>query len=243
MKKELKGLWKKCGTLADIDDSLVKSDKGVYIFVFEGNPNRIIYVGTAFRTFKIRWEEHKQHLRVGGFSIFRPLQKKTGDFHNIDIYDSMKYDRSNPIGDMEKHFRNLMWKKLVWLPGNKRRIKTQEYDKLDVFDGHYFYKYDFFVEEWIDYVEKYMNNIVLFACSISDENEAKDLETQIQYIFREKHNLGFYKNADQCWLGKEGNKPTAFDREIKFEGLDNLLLHKDDTVLLSEMKKEFLKRH
>ena len=73
--------WDYCGRLSEPDD---REDGGTYLFIFEGDPKRIIYVGEA-DVFKNRWEKHLSCFKQGARAIWRVTTRE-------DVYKLMAFD-------------------------------------------------------------------------------------------------------------------------------------------------------
>ncbi len=176
----------------------VCKEKGVYLFIFNGTPKRIIYTGTAYSDdgFYGRWSEHNKLFKSGGRATFRSSEKS-------DIYELMKF-KNNP----EKYYKDLADRKLLWVNSDKKEG--------GYFINHYT-KEITFKDLWKSYVARiYLTNIELWSCNIENKEYGEILETKLQVVLGKYYHIGFYDGYAQNWLGKQEKKGKGNSLEFKF---------------------------
>jgi hypothetical protein len=203
--KTIAGLeWKRCGTLAN---PTKEQNHGTYLLVYDGQPKRVFYAGTATSlSFIDRWNQHKQALREGLFTLWRDIEPG-------DIYELM---RSGGLrgAEMETHFKSQAQppRPKLWGAAIDNRTRTNT-------GRNYFNQADLWSTEWREYaVNIFAPRISLWACVLDDVDLAKLLETQIQRALGAKFDLGYYSaRTPQNWLGHQ-EKPGCPDlKDYRFE--------------------------
>ncbi len=183
--------FKKIGSFNSLDSNEESlSGKGVYLWVLDSNPKRIIYVGTATGQsgfFKRLNEEREQILR-GQHFIIKP------DPINSDPYQFLRfgenYDKEN--NELAEYYASK--KSFIWIPSARNKnVFNDEFDK-----------------GWKEYVEsEYFNKLIEIYASenIEDNEKIKYLEAQLQFYIKKKFKIGYYKRGRgikkyQSWLGR-----------------------------------------
>jgi len=175
--------WNNAGTLNDIKK--IDDQCAVYVFVYSGNPKRIIYVGTS-TTQQQRWKDERGQLLDGLGTVFRVQE-------NADIYDLMCYkDKGDPI----EYYKKLASASppILWVPitGEKINILNRE-DNYDV--------------NWKSYISDfYIKHIEIWYSSVPTKEIAEIVETLLQCRISSKHMIGYYTDKQirkgQTWLGQ-----------------------------------------
>ena len=175
--------WKSGGLLMNSNEI---HETGVYVFVYHGIHQRIIYVGTTENMMN-RWGKHLKNSKRGLFTIFRP-DPDLGE----DIYSVMSYHGLS----QEYHYKTLSEQGKIWIPS-----KTS--NETGIYCDHH-YGMQNFQEDWLPYViDSYLPKIEMWYCVI-EKRYMKILESQIQIALGNKFNLSFYiQNQRQNWLGKK----------------------------------------
>lgn len=208
--------WVENGNLDNPNPSL---EKGVYMFVFEGNPSRIVYVGTCFHKngFNHRWKEHHDSFKCGQRTVWRISDKE-------DIYKLMSNHNH-----VEEYYKNLALNYQLWVPNSDSNK-----------DVNFLNSYDLFFLNWKMYVEKfYLSKLKIWSCSIDLEENAKILETQIQRIFGKRFQIGYYDNYNQNWLGKQEINDIEKISSIQF-GFNKYPILDDDSIKCLQNLNEHL---
>ncbi len=96
--------WRDAGRLAKLETDF---SGGVYLFVHEGPPRRIIYVGTAKQSsgFTRRWCQHLSLFAEGGRTVWRPRDE-------TDVYTLMTA--------LPEQFEAYCRAGRAWIPGDRR---------------------------------------------------------------------------------------------------------------------------
>lgn len=201
--------WEYHGTLSNIKSS---NGKGVYLLVFKGSPNRIIYVGTT-NCFNRRLTQHQEGMLKGQRTIWR-----VGE--NEDIYELMSYRGESGFKGMYKYYYRLSKKGKLWA------TTTLEKDEIK----NDLKKSDDFNNNWKEYVEDFfINRIEIWTCNMcGSEDKIIQLESQIQRSFKKNFFIGSHiHQKGMCWLGKIEYLGEIFDYQFRFKRYPNL----DDSSL------------
>ncbi len=188
--------WEYKGTLSNITAT---NSKGIYLLVYRGNPNRIIYVGTT-NCFKRRLNQHREGMIAGQRTVWRVKE-------NEDIYALMSYK-----GEKEKYkyYYSLAKKGLLWASTTLEKEQVQNDLK----------KKDNFETEWKDFVSNnYINKIDIWTCDLNGcENRIIQLESQIQRAFKSNFFIGSHIHKEgMCWLGKIENLEDVYSYRFDFK--------------------------
>ena len=178
--------WK---CLGELNISHYENISGVYVFIY--NNSRIIYIGEAVSPITRRIGKHRNHIRSGGFSIF-----KASD--NEDIYHLMTYKgiKSTAPIKLENYYKTKVQDEEIWIPSNKKKNKLWTA----------MYSDEIFGDNWQSFVkDKYLTNIEVYVAELKkDEKLLKCLESQLQSIVRKQFEIGYYKKHTQfSWIGKQ----------------------------------------
>jgi len=179
--------WEHCGYLGD--DQKQKpwkhgDEKGVYLWVFQGKPHRIIYVGTAgFKksesvaintSFAKRW---KAGTKEGEYFVFRASK-------DDDVYKIM----SRNLRDEKECYRQLQIDGKLWIPG----CYDNRPGNWNCWKGN----------------QHFLSNITLWIHPLNDNqgNKVLLLESNLQWALSQKFKIGYYTrgqgiHGDQSWLG------------------------------------------
>ncbi len=193
--------WEDSGTLSRLE---VSFDSGVYLFVYQGGPDRVVYVGTAESSngFAQRWFDHLKLFNQGGRTVWRPGT-------NEDIYNLMT--------QTEPDYMKLCKEGKVWIP----------HTKFDSEKGCYFPLHEgpSFLDEWRPYIlNEYLPRISVWRCRIVETDLPIILESQIQLVLRNHFGLTYYKPSKQTWLGKLecSDKSRLSPHRFRFQTLPNV---------------------
>ncbi len=223
--------WEYHGTLDNISST---NNKGVYLLVHRGVPNRIIYVGTT-NCFNRRLKQHKHGLLEGN----RPVWRIGAD---EDIYELMSYQGVGGRASMFKYYASLAKKGKLWA--------STTLDKIDIKND--LLKKDNFEVNWKSYVENsYIKCIDIWTCSIFGSDEKMiQLESQIQRAFKKNFMIGSHiHNTGMCWLGKIEYLGEIYDYTFRFKRYpdldpDSIALLKNltDTKVIKYFKQSYIEK-
>jgi hypothetical protein len=170
---------------------------GVYLFIHDGSPRRIIYVGTAKQSsgFTPRWCKHLSLFACGGRTVWRPSEE-------TDVYTLMKLAPEEQMRCCRDG--------LVWMPGSL--TPTGFYSPL--VEGATDYK-----DHWREWVlTEYLDKISVWRCRIEDDHLAQILESKIQLAFKSKFGISYYRSSgSQSWLGRVEVTDRARLSSVQFE--------------------------
>lgn len=174
-----KTTWREAGRLSRLETDF---SGGVYLFVHDGPPRRIIYVGTAKRSsgFTRRWCEHLSLSDIGGRTVWRTSEA-------TDVYTLM----TAAPGDYEACCNE----SLVWMPSNS---------KVNGFFEPYYPGSPGYEEAWRPWVlSQYLGQVSVWRCSLPSDALSHVLESQIQVSIASRFRIGYYiKSGLQSWLGR-----------------------------------------
>jgi hypothetical protein len=197
--------------LKDFKDELT-CKKGVYLWVYNYKPKRIIYIGSATgqEGFYKRLNNELNQINCGHYFI---VKSNGGDPYNYLINDNIP-DKSKLLLTYKERRKNL------WIPGNNGK---------NIFG-------DDFNSSWKNFLrEDYLNNLIsIYILTIANTNEEvniiKQLETQLQRFLVIKKRIGYYdpKVPYQSWLGQPS---IPIDSNYKFcFNQDSFLEFHDDNL-------------
>lgn len=192
---------------------------GVYLLVYNGIRNRIIYVGTTIN-FENRWYEHSEGMRRGNRPVWRVKPTE-------DIYELISH---KGFGNHFNYYHKLANDNLLW--ASTTLLKLKQCNDLNE-DDH-------FNDNWYEYVcNHYMPNIHLWGCRMNERYEyATILESQIQRAFSNNFSIKSHINkSNMCWLGKiEHTNPELF--KLKFEFTKHPDIDEKSLVLLNNLTEK-----
>lgn len=184
--------WENVGLFNDAANwQTLNNRRGVYLWIYEGTPHRIIYVGTAgFRkggqtatttSFKTRFKQNIADMTNGKTYVIKTDPTS-------DIYKIMSY---KPCVNTTTHYLYLQQQGILWIPGE------------DGIQGDW-------ERDWQPYVNiSYMPKIRLWLTQIDDGEEAYGLESRLQFLLSIKYSIGYYR-PERTWLGRI-EKPPALN--------------------------------
>ena len=185
--------WEDAGRLSMLETDF---SGGVYLFIHEGPPRRVVYVGTAQQVsgFTRRWCEHLRLFKTGGRTLWRP--KDTTDVYSLMTLEPPAY---------EACCRDA----LVWMPSGKRVHGTyQPYYEISP-------TYEDAWQKWV--LSAYLPQIAVWRCRLLDGEHALILESQIQLSFRSQFKIGYYRKLGvQSWLGHVHVSDAARRSSLRF---------------------------
>lgn len=169
----------------------LRGQKGVYLWIYEGNPKRVVYVGTGtgedgiFRRLCIE----KAELLCGKHYCFK------GDSY-LDPYEVYLRKDYSEINELVK-------KGKFYYP--ESNIKEAEY---------------FSTEDFLDYLNKllvYTADLSKLFDMVRIDDVSKTLETQIQTFLLASNDIGYYRKwGFQSWLGKvEKLRKNNFEKDFQ----------------------------
>ncbi|MCU7490533.1 MAG: hypothetical protein HF312_02620 [Ignavibacteria bacterium] len=193
--------WHPLGTLNNpITSDPLFNKFGVYLWIYIGNPNRIIYVGTACSGlgFRGRTAQHVGNAYFGLGSFFRLVETE-------DPYTYYK--------KLGSDFFALVHQRQLYSPAYPHTFGDWERKEINDFLSK--------VELWVCPVENNEN--------FKTKEVAKYLETQIQYVLKKAFKLtyGECDKSNNSWLGKMEHlyKTDLIDYKFYFSNFPNLDTH------------------
>lgn len=206
--------WEYAGTLFNpTQDENILKGSGIYIWVFNSNCRRVIYVGTVYNdSFENRWKAYKLNNFIKGKHFMFKL------IPNIDPYKDYLQTASTK-------YVFLAEQNLFWIPIDQR-------DKSPYYDGK--------IPDWLkEQAEDYMKVIDVYVCPMKmSPHIITILESQIQITFNKKYNLTYWiPRAKQSWLGRIEVKwknelmQNLLKYDFKFENVPETLENEDKELL------------
>lgn len=186
--------WEDIGKFASINEkySELNNKKGVYLWVFNGTPNRIIYIGTGLGKGGLFDRINKERIEMlkKRHYCFRP---DTG----LDAYKTY-------LNRSAKEIEELVIEGKFWFPNNNLK-EEPTFNKPEI-------------EDFQDKVKIYITDLNQSKFSPIVEN-AKNLETQMQIILLYNYEIKYYKKYGfHSWLGK-AEKLSIKNFETKWQEL------------------------
>jgi hypothetical protein len=204
--------WRDAGRLAKLETDF---SGGVYLFVHEGPPRRIIYVGTAKQSsgFSRRWCQHLSLFAEGGRTVWRPRDE-------TDVYKLMTIEPEH----CEPYCRDLR----IWMPGTGRQKGFFE----PLFPDSPTYE-----EAWKPWVlSEYLSKVSVWRCTLPCDKLSVILESKIQLGFRSRFDISYYRASGvQSWLGRVEITNTVKLASIGFRFAELPLVEDESQQLLAEL--------
>lgn len=219
MKKEIRSInnlkWTYAGRLNNFK---YVDGGGVYLFVYKGSFNRIIYVGTTYN-FERRWYEHFVGMQRGNRAVWKVEDGQ-------DIYELMSFSGKQ---DHFKYYRNLALDLKLW--ASTSIIKVNVNNDLNINDN--------FEKNWKLFTQhNYIPNINIWACRMCHRMEYSSLlESQIQKSLSINFRIGSHINkVGMSWLGKIEHTENAFNVKFHFENYPEV--DDDTTKILKNLENK-----
>lgn len=203
--------WRYGNTL---DKFSVDSSKGVYLLIFNGNPKRVIYVGTT-NSFSRRMFQHKAAYLNGRRTIWKISNSE-------DIYELMSCQGKSSKLVRYKYYYSLAKKGKLWAHTTlEKDTVINDLNPLDDFENNWKdYTYNFFIK-----------NIEVWTCEMNDDLERIiALESKIQKTLKSHFKIWSHIHKDgMSFLGKIEFLDDLSKFEYKFLNFPDL---DDNTIKL-----------
>ncbi len=217
--------WEYAGTLFNpISDDRLLNSKGVYIWVYNSEPKRILYVGAcpniSFR--QTVFTDDTARIKNG----------KTYMFKMIKDFDPYKEFLTAPM----ESYPSLVQSDMFWMPDPPKDILPQWKNKTPY---------------WVlDQSKDYMRNISVYVCpmELKDSREySVFLQSQIQFLLKEHFNLTYFISEEfETWLGHlevlSNPQMKLHFLDYKFQFFKLPTVDSETTILLDNLLAE-VKKH